>query len=248
MARRCSVFGAVPRSGRWDTALLVDGNIGIGGGPVPLLRRVAELLAPGGQGLVEVEGPAGTSERTRLRLASVGRLSGRSRGPGWRCATRTVSPLWSGFASTRPGRRRADGSSRYTALDPTGSRARGSTAGSFPTDLLAEPVTRAVADRRVRLSFCWSGSRSCSSPGCSPTPHTTLAWRRQRPDTGKGTARHLLVQLADRPGVALSRGHRRPCAAGSDAAAGRAGKAVVGHPEAVRLAGGRVRPPRHWNG
>lgn len=75
VTRRCSVFGAVPRPGGWDTALLVDGNIGIGGGPVRLLRRVTELLAPDGQALVEVEGPAGTSERTYLRLASVGQLS-----------------------------------------------------------------------------------------------------------------------------------------------------------------------------
>jgi SAM-dependent methyltransferase len=75
VARQCSVFDAVPGPGLWDTALLVDGNIGIGGRPVPLLRRVIELLAPGGQALVEVEGPAGTSERTHLRLASAGRMS-----------------------------------------------------------------------------------------------------------------------------------------------------------------------------
>ena len=68
----CSVFGAVPRAGRWDTALLVDGNIGIGGGPVALLRRVAELLVPGGLALVEVEGPNGTSE-SRSGPAGLGR-------------------------------------------------------------------------------------------------------------------------------------------------------------------------------
>jgi len=75
VARRCSVFGPVPRPGRWDTALLVDGNIGIGGGPVVLLRRVRELLSAGGRALVEVEGPAGNSELTSLRLASAGRVS-----------------------------------------------------------------------------------------------------------------------------------------------------------------------------
>jgi SAM-dependent methyltransferase len=41
-----SVFGAVPRAGTWSTALLLDGNIGIGGDPVGLLRRVHELLRP----------------------------------------------------------------------------------------------------------------------------------------------------------------------------------------------------------
>ena len=55
--------------------LLVDGNIGIGGLPVVLLRRVAELLGPSGRALVEVEGPAGSSSRTRLRLVSGGDVS-----------------------------------------------------------------------------------------------------------------------------------------------------------------------------
>jgi SAM-dependent methyltransferase len=75
MAHRCSVFGPVPRAGRWDTVLLVDGNIGIGGVPVVLLRRVAGLLAATGQALVEVEGPAASSRRTRLRLACGSQVS-----------------------------------------------------------------------------------------------------------------------------------------------------------------------------
>jgi len=68
--RRCSVFGDVPRPGRWDTVLLADGNIGIGGVPVVLLRRIAVLLSPTGRALVEVEGPHSSSSRIRLRLAS----------------------------------------------------------------------------------------------------------------------------------------------------------------------------------
>lgn len=70
----CSVFGAVPDAGAWDTALLLDGNVGIGGDPVRLLRRVKRLLAPGGRLLVEVDGPAARSERVELRLASGDRL------------------------------------------------------------------------------------------------------------------------------------------------------------------------------
>jgi len=46
------VFGRVPGTGRWMTVLLADGNIGIGGDPVALLRRVTELLTPLGQALV----------------------------------------------------------------------------------------------------------------------------------------------------------------------------------------------------
>ncbi|KUJ66034.1 methyltransferase type 12 [Streptomyces albus subsp. albus] len=41
-----SVFDPLPEEGRWGTVLLIDGNIGIGGDPVALLRRVAELTAP----------------------------------------------------------------------------------------------------------------------------------------------------------------------------------------------------------
>ena len=50
-----SVFDPLPGQGRWGTALLADGNIGIGGYPDELLRRCARLLAPGGRLLIEVE-------------------------------------------------------------------------------------------------------------------------------------------------------------------------------------------------
>ena len=48
------VFDAVPRSGQWRTVLLADGNVGIGGDAVRLLRRVRSLLAPGGRVLCEL--------------------------------------------------------------------------------------------------------------------------------------------------------------------------------------------------
>lgn len=51
-----SVFDRLPSDGAWSTALLVDGNIGIGGDPRALLTRCAELLAPAGALLVEVSG------------------------------------------------------------------------------------------------------------------------------------------------------------------------------------------------
>lgn len=55
-----SIFDPVPDAGTWATALLLDGNIGIGGDPVALLVRVAALLRPGGRILVELGAP-GTS-------------------------------------------------------------------------------------------------------------------------------------------------------------------------------------------
>ena len=65
---RRSVFARVPGAGRWGTALLLDGNIGIGGDPVALLRRVRSLLAPAGRALVEVEPPGTTTRVLRVRV------------------------------------------------------------------------------------------------------------------------------------------------------------------------------------
>jgi SAM-dependent methyltransferase len=62
-----SIF-EVPGSGGWRTALLLDGNIGIGGDPERLLARVRELLAPGGRVLVEIEPPQVETRVLRLRL------------------------------------------------------------------------------------------------------------------------------------------------------------------------------------
>jgi SAM-dependent methyltransferase len=66
-----SIFEEVPGSGRWGGALLLDGNIGIGGRPERLLRRVADLLAPGGRIVVELGAPSRATVRTRVRLETV---------------------------------------------------------------------------------------------------------------------------------------------------------------------------------
>lgn len=58
------VFDAVPGEGRWHTALLADGNIGIGGDPRLLLARARALLAPGGRVVVDLAAP-GVGVRTR---------------------------------------------------------------------------------------------------------------------------------------------------------------------------------------
>lgn len=50
-----SVFEPLPGEGRWDTVLLADGNLGIGGDPDALLRRSRVLLRPGGRLVVEPE-------------------------------------------------------------------------------------------------------------------------------------------------------------------------------------------------
>ncbi|MFE2728664.1 SAM-dependent methyltransferase [Kitasatospora sp. NPDC059327] len=62
-----SVFDRLPGEGRWGGALLADGNLGIGGDPGLLLARSAELLAPGGVLLVEVD-PREIDERSTVRV------------------------------------------------------------------------------------------------------------------------------------------------------------------------------------
>lgn len=66
------VFDRVPGTGRWMTVLLADGNIGIGGDPAALLRRVGELLARGGHALVEVQAPGAPLRCENVRLRREG--------------------------------------------------------------------------------------------------------------------------------------------------------------------------------
>ncbi len=70
-----SIFDHLPGAGTWRTALLLDGNIGIGGCPVALLRRVRAMLCPDGVVLAELD-PPGTGLRSgRLRLEGETRTS-----------------------------------------------------------------------------------------------------------------------------------------------------------------------------
>lgn len=64
---RC-VFRPLPFHEAWRTVLLLDGNIGIGGCPTTLLRRVDQLLAPGGRALVEVDPPGTPTGRMQVRV------------------------------------------------------------------------------------------------------------------------------------------------------------------------------------
>lgn len=57
------VFSHLPGEGRWETALLADGNVGIGGDPVRLLSRTRELIDPRGRIVVEIAEP-GTELRS----------------------------------------------------------------------------------------------------------------------------------------------------------------------------------------
>lgn len=73
-AIRASVFGPLPAETRWDSVLLADGNIGIGGDPRALLRRCRALLAPGGRIVLELD-PASATGARRVHLCIHGRRS-----------------------------------------------------------------------------------------------------------------------------------------------------------------------------
>ncbi|MGI8867792.1 MAG: SAM-dependent methyltransferase, partial [Mycobacteriales bacterium] len=63
-----NLFAPVPSTGQWDRVLLADGNIGIGGDPVQLLRRARELLAPNGVLIIEGDSSPMGLHRERLRV------------------------------------------------------------------------------------------------------------------------------------------------------------------------------------
>ncbi len=54
-AVRADVFAPLPDEGSWSHALLADGNLGIGGNPVALLRRAASLICRTGSVIVELD-------------------------------------------------------------------------------------------------------------------------------------------------------------------------------------------------
>jgi SAM-dependent methyltransferase len=70
-----SIFGDVPHAGLWASALLLDGNIGIGGRPARLLERIVSLLAPGGAILVELAAPETSTIEMLARIETAAAVS-----------------------------------------------------------------------------------------------------------------------------------------------------------------------------
>jgi SAM-dependent methyltransferase len=63
-----NVFEPLPGEGEWQSVLLVDGNVGIGGDVSALLARCAELLAPRGEIVVELHADAWRDSRFTAHL------------------------------------------------------------------------------------------------------------------------------------------------------------------------------------
>lgn len=70
------LFGPLPGEGGWETALLADGNVGIGGDPARLLTRTALLLVPGGRVVLDLAPPGSPPRLRRVRVAVAGRGDG----------------------------------------------------------------------------------------------------------------------------------------------------------------------------
>ncbi len=73
IALQRDVFATIPGEGRWRTALLADGNIGIGGDPLRLLRRLGDVLASGGRIVTDISAPGGPIRVHRIGLEVAGR-------------------------------------------------------------------------------------------------------------------------------------------------------------------------------
>lgn len=66
------IFADLPAEGHWMTAVVLDGNIGIGGDVDRLLRRLSELLCPDGRAIIETAAHPHADESKNLRFASDG--------------------------------------------------------------------------------------------------------------------------------------------------------------------------------
>ncbi len=71
-----SLFDTLPGEGRWETALLADGNVGIGGDPTALLARARDLVVGHGRVVVELAAP-GVPLSTRWVSLEVGEVRSR---------------------------------------------------------------------------------------------------------------------------------------------------------------------------
>ncbi len=70
-----SIFDELPGGGAWRTALLLDGNIGIGGSPERLLRRIGALLRSEGTALIELDPAADATVATLARIETTEAVS-----------------------------------------------------------------------------------------------------------------------------------------------------------------------------
>ena len=128
------IFGDVPGGGTWRSALLLDGNIGIGGRPVRLLERVRNLLDERGVFVVELDPPGTPTGATQARLEEHASTS--VRGFGGRASLPTTSPPSPAPPASSPVRR--------GAWPGAGSCSAAASPGRGPAVAATRRTTRAV--------------------------------------------------------------------------------------------------------
>lgn len=102
------VFEPLPGAGRWGTVLLADGNIGLGGDPLRVLRRAADLLGRRGRCVAEFDATAMGIRNRWVRLES-----SRAIGPWFR---------WASVGIDCAAVLAADASLKLTEIHPIGDR------------------------------------------------------------------------------------------------------------------------------
>ena len=70
-----SIFDELPGAGTWRSALLLDGNIGIGGAPARLLARIGALLSEDGELLIELDPPEAPTDALLARMETADAFS-----------------------------------------------------------------------------------------------------------------------------------------------------------------------------
>lgn len=86
------LFGPLPGTGRWHTALLADGNVGLGGDPWRVLQRAGELLRRGGECLAEFDTAKKESSRSGCDWSRPMPSARGSAGLRWGWTRRHASP------------------------------------------------------------------------------------------------------------------------------------------------------------
>ncbi|MFJ8825225.1 class I SAM-dependent methyltransferase [Streptomyces sp. NPDC102467] len=114
-ALRRSVFDPLPGEGRWDSVLLMDGNVGIGGEPHALLTRVGQLLTPGGL-LVAETAPMDVDERTEVQVVGVTDVHVGGRPFPWARLGTEALLRYAERAGLRPVAQWSSGGRRFAAL------------------------------------------------------------------------------------------------------------------------------------
>ena len=105
---RRDVFQALPGAGRWQTVILADGNVGLGGDPLRVLRRAAELMRHGGRCITEFE-----PMTTGIRAGWVRLESSHTIGPWFR---------WASVGIDRAAELAEEAGLALTAIHPIGRR------------------------------------------------------------------------------------------------------------------------------